>query len=616
MAEVLKNQLYFLGEHSGVILAVCAGLAVVVILAGILARRLRRRDPLRKHVPHHERLLVQSLAEQKNQVWILLRREDHMPVYSMGDMGVLGLTLEKLQGDLASLRSMLKEPEDGTRFWKQYQEWNGTDELCALWEMKTGEWIRVSVQRLTDQSYDRFSFQKATEEHRKEAGYEEQLHQAEEASQFKTSFLFRMSHEIRTPMNGIMGTLMLAEQRLPADHPSMQYLTRANELSEHLLSLINDILDMARIEAGKVELEKRPFSLRALGQKLYDMFSRTLENTGIRYEVVFEDMAVDWVVGDELRVSQVLINFLSNAVKFTTEGEIRVTFRQMMRKDDTVDLMVSVHDTGIGMNPEFIDRIFRPFEQEDASTTRRFGGTGLGMTISDHLVKLMGGQIVVDSMPGRGSDFTVFLSFPVTEAAENSEEKQRKDTAKSGNMGSEDAGKTSKWLEPGEEVQGRQPAETFVDEPIKEQPAAESKAEEKPEERLDGRILMAEDNAINAMIVVEILESRGLTVDVAEDGRKAVEQFETQPEGYYDLILMDIQMTVMDGRTAARKIRAMERTDAGTIPIYALSADAFVEDERLSMESGMNGHLTKPIDYGELWKIIETILEQKGAGVS
>ena len=616
MAEVLKNQLYFLGEHSGVILAVCAGLAIVVILAGILARRLRRRDPLRKHVPHHERLLVQSLAEQKNQVWILLRREDRMPVYSMGDMGVMGLTLEKLQGDLASLRNMLKEPEDGTRFWKQYQEWNGTDELCALWEMKTGEWVRVSVQRLTDQSHDLFSFQKATEEHRKEAGYEEQLHQAEEASQFKTSFLFRMSHEIRTPMNGIMGTLMLAEQRLPADHPSMQYLTRANELSEHLLSLINDILDMARIEAGKVELEKRPFSLRALGQKLYDMFSRTLENTGIRYEVVFEDMAVDWVVGDELRVSQVIINFLSNAVKFTTEGEIRVTFRQMMRKDDTVDLMVSVHDTGIGMNPEFIDRIFRPFEQEDASTTRRFGGTGLGMTISDHLVKLMGGQIVVDSMPGRGSDFTVFLSFPVTEAAEDSEEKQRKDTAKSGNMGSEDAGKTSKWREPGEEVQERQPAETLVDEPIKEQPAAESKAEEKPEERLDGRILMAEDNAINAMIVVEILEGRGLTVDVAEDGQRAVEQFEQQPEGYYDLILMDIQMPVMDGRTAARKIRAMERQDAGTIPIYALSADAFVEDERLSMESGMNGHLTKPIDYEELWKIIETILEQKGAGVS
>lgn len=281
-------------------------------------------------------------------------------------------------------------------------------------------------------------------------------------------------------MNGITGMLTLAERRLTPEHPAMQYLTKANELSGHLLSLINDILDMSRIEAGKVELEQAPFSLRALGGRLYDMFAKTLDANGIHYAANFEEMTADWVIGDELRISQVIINFLSNAVKFTSQGEIIVTFRQMMLRDGKVDLMVRVHDTGIGMKAEFISRIFRLFEQEDTSTTRRFGGTGLGMAISDQLVKLMGGQIVVESLPESGSDFTAFLSLPV-----------------------------------------------------------------------------------------------------------------------------------MDGRTAARTIRRLARPDAADIPIYALSADAFVEDERLSRENGMNGHLTKPIDFDALWQIAQDIENRK-----
>ena len=281
-------------------------------------------------------------------------------------------------------------------------------------------------------------------------------------------------------MNGITGMLTLAERRLTPEHPAIQYLTKANELSGHLLSLINDILDMSRIEAGKVELEQAPFSLRALGGRLYDMFAKTLDANGIHYAANFEEMTADWVIGDELRISQAIINFLSNAVKFTSQGEIIVTFRQIMLRDGKVDLMVRVHDTGIGMKAEFISRIFRPFEQEDTSTTRRFGGTGLGMAISDQLVKLMGGQIVVESLPESGSDFTVFLSLPV-----------------------------------------------------------------------------------------------------------------------------------MGGRTAARTIRGLARPDAADIPIYALSADAFAEDERLSRENGMNGHLTKPIDFDALWQIAQDIENRK-----
>ena len=184
-----------------------------------------------------------------------------------------------------------------------------------------------------------------------------------------------MSHEIRTPMNGIIGMLTLAEGKLEKDNPAMQYLEKVDELSDHLLSLINDILDMSRIEAGRVQLESKPFSLRQLADRLYDMFAKNLEARGVHYEVRFEDMTVDYVIGDELRISQAIINFLSNAVKFTSEGEIIVTFRQMMRSAGHVDLMVRVHDTGIGMAPEFINRIFRPFEQESIETTKRYGGT-------------------------------------------------------------------------------------------------------------------------------------------------------------------------------------------------------------------------------------------------
>ena len=177
----------------------------------------------------------------------------------------------------------------------------------------------MKAHRCGDNEYDLFIIRRVTAEREKVAAYERWLHQAEEASQFKTSFLFRMSHEIRTPMNGITGMLTLAERRLTPEHPAIQYLTKANELSGHLLSLINDILDMSRIEAGKVELEQAPFSLRALGGRLYDMFAKTLDANGIHYDANFEEMTADWVIGDELRISQAIINFLSNAVKFTSQ---------------------------------------------------------------------------------------------------------------------------------------------------------------------------------------------------------------------------------------------------------------------------------------------------------
>lgn len=345
----------------------------------------------------------------------------------------------------------------------------------------------------------------------------------------------------------------------------LEYIDKAKGLSGFLLSLINDILDMSKIESGKVVLEHEQLDLLELYNKLHEMFASQIEAKGIELNMRMEDMEIRYVLGDSLRLSQILINIMSNAVKYTERGgRIDVVFRGVNRTEECVHMLFDIKDTGKGMDPQFLNRIFKPFEQESASTTRKYGGTGLGMAITDNLVTMMGGHIVVDTAKGKGSEFAIYIPLDIADVEQI-------------------------WQEEDEKSEGTEVC------------------------NIEGmRILMAEDNAINAEIAVEVLEMNGIITETADDGLKAVEMFKASDAGYYDMILMDIQMPNMDGWTATQEIRKLGTEYARTIPIYALSANAYVEDKRHSVEIGMNGHISKPIDFDELKRIMSEVRAQKG----
>lgn len=538
---------------SGWLFGIVVGILVLAVAA--LAVLLYRN--VRGEAGKGVRAYLRSLDDMEDRGCLVLRREDVLPVWlSKGASALLGGSLQELTDDVVRLGKDFPGRDDP---WSFYKNWNGKTESREF-TRADGKVICLTLKRSRNEKYDLLLLRDATSEAAQRADMRKEVERLEEAAKSKTGFFSRMSHEIRTPMNGITGMLSLAEAHLAEDSPAMEYLHRADALADHMLGLLNDILDISRIEANKVELEAKPLSLRALGDLLLEMYQKTLAAKGVHYTVVFEDVTVDWILGDEMRLRQIIINLLSNAVKFTAQGEIKLTFRQMYLGKDTVDLMIRLHDTGIGMSPEFLSKIFRPFEQESIETSHRYGGTGLGMAITEQLVHLMGGEIMVESIQGQGSDFSVFLSFPLAK-----EQKAKRSIASADN--SEDA------------FRGR-------------------------------RILMAEDNETNAMIAQEILGEMGATVEVAANGRLAVDAFSSKAPGYYDFILMDVQMPVMDGRTAARTIRTLDRPDAKAIPIFALSADAFVEDRRLSMEAGMNDHYSKPVDFQALRKNVSGYLKR------
>lgn len=381
------------------------------------------------------------------------------------------------------------------------------------------------------------------------------------ASKAKSDFLSRMSHEIRTPMNAIIGMTHIARNSTEDKEKLDECLRKIDTSTKYLISLINDILDMSKIESGKMTLVPTPNDINQLIDSLSIVIETTTSAKNIRF-IIERDISYSSLVFDNMKLNQVLINLLGNAVKFTPEGgSIRLKIEELEKTEKNVTLRFDVIDTGIGISEENRKRIFNSFEQAESTTSLRYGGTGLGLSISSNIVKMMGGSLRVESKLNEGSDFYFILTF--------------------------------------------EKAEEIVKPAVK---PAEVKNNDKDKDDdtpvLSGkRVLIVEDNELNIEIADAILSELGAETEMAENGQIAVDKFSASEANYYDLILMDIRMPVMDGLAATRAIRTLERPDARSVPIVAMSANAFDEDMKTSIDSGMNGHLAKPIDIP---KLIET----------
>ena len=382
---------------------------------------------------------------------------------------------------------------------------------------------------------------------------------AEESSQAKTTFLSNMSHDIRTPMNAIVGYVALAKREKDLTPAVQNYLSKIEASSDHLLALINDVLEMSRIESGKMELAPVPTDLCRLMEDVKNLFSTQMETKGLRYEVDCAGVSDSRVLCDANRLNRVFLNLVSNAYKFTPEGgEVRVTLTQTGKEEGKASFRLSVKDTGIGMSPEFAAKVFEAYERERTSAVENIQGTGLGTAITKSIVDLMGGTIRVFSEKGKGSEFVIDLSFPLDPEAA---------------------------------------------------PASAARAENAGGSAFAGmRLLLVEDDPDNLDVAKTVFEDLGFTVDSAVNGEDAVERIAASPAGKYAAVIMDIEMPVKNGYEAARLIRSLKNPALAKIPIAALSAKAFSEDIAAARAAGMNAHIAKPINVEALKKTLSELL--------
>ena len=385
---------------------------------------------------------------------------------------------------------------------------------------------------------------------------EVRLSAAEEASKAKTFFLSNMSHDIRTPLNAIIGYTTLANREGVAYEEKSEYIDKIGIASRQLLDIVNDVLDMSRIESGKFTLEPTCVNLENCVREACDLVRIQLEAKKIALSVSC-DISHKWVLCDKVMLDRALMNLLGNAGKFTEEnGSVSLRLTEIGGGEGTGSYEIRIKDTGIGMSPEFVERLFIPFERERTSTVSRIQGTGLGLAITKSIVDMMGGNITVQTEKGKGTEFTIKVDFPLAEQEE------------------------------------------------------ENCSNEENEISFEGmRALLVEDNMINMEIAQMLLEQAGFLIETAENGKIALEMTAASEPGYYDVILMDIQMPVMDGYTATKAIRSLSDTGLAGIPIIAMTANAFQEDIKKAEEVGMNGHISKPLDIPGMRATLQQVLK-------
>lgn len=374
----------------------------------------------------------------------------------------------------------------------------------------------------------------------------------EKVSKAKTDFLSRMSHDIRTPMNAILGLTALAKNELEHTQTVKSYLDKLEASGQFLMGLLNDVLDISKIERNAIELHPQPYDLVDFKQQVEALIIPQCRQKDIEFIFHEKGLRCNTIMLDKLRFNQLVFNLLNNAVRYTPSGgRIELRMRELEQVDEKLHTQLIIRDNGIGMSKEFQEHMYEPFSREGREAENYDGrSSGLGLSIVKSLVELMGGTIQVESEPGKGAEFTVDF-----------------------------------WVDPVQTDSTRAPEEEAVS--------------------IEGvHVLLCEDNELNREIALYLLEVNKASVDCARNGKEAVDQFANSELGEYDVILMDIRMPVMDGMEAARRIRAMERPDALTVPIFAMTANAFDEDKRMSREAGMSEHLSKPIDAGLLCRMI------------
>lgn len=574
---------------------------------------------------------------------------------------------------------------DGQNMWLQV---NAT---CIEWQNGCPVYLAIFID-ITDVTQLREMQRKLTEQ---TEALKDALAVAEHANQAKTDFLSRMSHEIRTPMNAILGMTTIAAAYIDDQRRVEDCLEKIGYSSKHLMALINDVLDMSKISEGKVRIAHEVFDLETVVESISSIIYPQAAARGLTFQVPLIDLSNTVMIGDSLRLNQILLNLLSNALKFTPAGgTVRLEIRQLQRKEDRIRLRFTVLDTGIGMSDAFLERLFVPFEQEDNRVAQNSGGTGLGMPITKNLVTLMGGTITVKSEVGKGTVFTIELDFDTpldkdrvipqkTHELESLKvliTDDDRDSCIHASLLLKKMGILSDWVLTGQEcvdrirqshqngtdydvclVDLKMPdmdgvevarkvreevgpettiiiitaydwtnietnarkagVDMFLNKPVFASTlynallsvtgidrVVRAPAEKKIRPELAGRhVLLAEDNELNREIAVELLQMAGVTVDWAANGRIALDKFLSGGDSY-DLILMDVQMPVMDGYQATAAIRKSAHGRAQTIPIIAMTADAFHEDIVKAEAAGMNGHLSKPIDPDLLYeKVAEYI---------
>lgn len=681
-------------------LTIIFSLIVGGLISGIVIYSDQREKMKNREIAYRESLF-NLLSRNVDEIFIIAAAPDAFEYVSPNSERLLGLGAETLRREPESLYAILPAGEGQ---WLRGQlashapAGNGAERELAFEKDSRHFTIRiypVQTRGTPDRSIVVIGDQTRTVLHQQALG--DALENARAANAAKSNFLAHMSHEIRTPMNAIIGMTTIALARLDDPRRVEDCLGKVAESSRHLLGIINDVLDMSKIESGKLAINHEPFNLRTTIQNIVNLIRPQAEARQLSFEILLENVEEEELVGDALRVNQILLNILSNALKFTPAGgAICLKVIQLARKHNNLQMRFVISDTGIGMSEEFLQHIYQPFEQATAGTASRYGGTGLGMSITANLVSLMGGVISVQSRLGEGSVFTVELPFGIgaraggkgtaLEALKVLVVDDDHGTCEHASLLLEKMGLNARWVLSGSEAialvrEAHEAGDDFdvclIDWKMPEMDGAETarrirglvgddtliiiisaydwtpiereardagvnafiakpffastiydalagatqqrkSAQEEGKQAADvhdfsgSTILLVEDNEFNREIGQEFLEMAGAEVANAENGKEAVDMFTGAHAGTYDLILMDIQMPVMDGYEATRIIRASDHPDAATIPILAMTANAFNEDVAAAVEAGMNGHIAKPIDVKALYAILAAHLK-KGA---